>query len=89
LLGACYSCSIDLALIFFIRLQLWEWHNAEQMILDHEDDNPDKFRDTTYESTVDTSSFDEENRVQYTEARYKDSMLKKKVVVCSPVSCLL
>jgi hypothetical protein len=73
----------------FICLQLWEWHNAEQMILDHEDDNPDKFRDTTYESTVDTSSFDEVNRVQYTEAPYKDSMLKKKVVVCRHVSWLL
>uniref|UniRef100_A0ACD5XFI8 Uncharacterized protein n=1 Tax=Avena sativa TaxID=4498 RepID=A0ACD5XFI8_AVESA len=59
---------------------LWEWHNAEQMILDHEDENPDKFKDTTYESTVDTSSFDEENRYQYTEARYKDSTLKKKVM---------
>uniref|UniRef100_A0A8R7RCI2 S1 motif domain-containing protein n=1 Tax=Triticum urartu TaxID=4572 RepID=A0A8R7RCI2_TRIUA len=59
---------------------LWEWHNAEQMILDHEDENPDKFKDVTYESTVDTSSFDEENRIQYTEGRVKETVLKKKVV---------
>lgn len=72
--------------MFFICLQLWEWHNAEQMILDHEDENPDKFKDVTYESTVDTSSFDEENRIQYTEGRVKETVLKKKVVVriCVP-----
>ncbi|KAG2602666.1 hypothetical protein PVAP13_5KG701800 [Panicum virgatum] len=59
---------------------LWEWHNAEQMILDYEEQNPDKFKDTTYESTVDASSFDEENRVEYTEGYFKETRLKKKVV---------
>lgn len=59
---------------------LWQWHNAEQMILDHEEENPDKFKDTTYESTVDTSSFNEENRVEYTEGRFNETLLKKKVV---------
>ncbi|CAO1942686.1 unnamed protein product [Urochloa humidicola] len=59
---------------------LWEWHNAEQMILDYEEQNPDKFKDTTYESTVDASSFDEENRVEYTEGYFKETLLKKKVV---------
>jgi len=64
-------------------LQLWEWHNAEQMILDYEEQNPDKFKDTTYESTVDASSIDEENRVGYTEGYFKETLLKKKVVVCN------
>ncbi|OEL25356.1 Protein PLASTID TRANSCRIPTIONALLY ACTIVE 10 [Dichanthelium oligosanthes] len=59
---------------------LWEWHNAEQMILDYEEQNPDKFKDTKYESTVDASSFDEENRVEYTEGYFKETLLKKKVV---------
>ncbi|CAL4946090.1 unnamed protein product [Urochloa decumbens] len=59
---------------------LWEWHNAEQMILDYEEQNPDKFKDTTYESTVDASPFDEENRVEYTEGYFKETLLKKKVV---------
>lgn len=66
-------------------MQLWEWHNAEQMILDYEEQNPEKFKDTTYESTVDTSSFDEENRVEYTEGHLKETLLKKKVVVCDHV----
>uniref|UniRef100_A0A0A9EAF8 Uncharacterized protein n=1 Tax=Arundo donax TaxID=35708 RepID=A0A0A9EAF8_ARUDO len=56
------------------------------MILDYEEENPDKFKDTTYESTVDTSSsFDEENRVEYTEGYFKETLLKKKVVVCNHV----
>lgn len=63
-------------------MQLWEWHNAEQMILDYEEQNPEKFKDTTYESMVGTtSSFDEENRVEYTEGYFKETLLKKKVVV--------
>uniref|UniRef100_A0A0E0JSC4 S1 motif domain-containing protein n=1 Tax=Oryza punctata TaxID=4537 RepID=A0A0E0JSC4_ORYPU len=59
---------------------LWLWHNAEQMILDHEEENPDKFKDTTYESTVDSSIVHEENRVQHTEGYFKDTLLKKEVV---------
>ncbi|KAK3166251.1 hypothetical protein QOZ80_1AG0043350 [Eleusine coracana subsp. coracana] len=60
---------------------LWEWHNVEQMILDYEEQNPEKFKDTTYESTVDTTpSFNEENRVEYTEGYFKETLLKKKVV---------
>lgn len=70
----------------FFCLQLWQWHNAEQMILDHEEENPEKFKDKTYESTVDMSSFDEENRVEYTEGRFNKTLLKKKVVVCNMCS---
>ncbi|GJM92170.1 hypothetical protein PR202_ga08606 [Eleusine coracana subsp. coracana] len=51
------------------------------MILDYEEQNPEKFKDTTYESTVDTTpSFNEENRVEYTEGYFKETLLKKKVV---------
>lgn len=52
------------------------------MILDYEEQNPEKFKDITYESTVDTTpSFNEENRVEYTEGYFKETLLKKKVVV--------
>lgn len=53
------------------------------MILDYEEQNPEKFKDTTYESTVEASSIDEKNRVEYTEGYFKETLLKKKVVVCS------
>lgn len=83
------ACFLSFPSNSFIRkkspfFQLWEWHNAEQMILDYEEQNPDKFKDTTYESTVDASPFDEENRVEYTEGYFKETLLKKKVVVRNP-----
>jgi hypothetical protein len=53
------------------------------MILDYEEQNPDKFKNTTYESTVDAPSIDEEKRVEYTEGYFKETLLKKKVVVCN------
>lgn len=53
------------------------------MILDYEEQNPDKFKDATYESTVDASPIDEEKRVEYTEGYFKETLLKKTVVVCN------
>lgn len=64
----------------FVVLQLWQLHNAEQMILDHEEENPDKYKDKKYESTVDTT-FDEENSVEYTKAYYKKALLPKTILV--------
>lgn len=61
-------------------VQLWHIHNAEQMILDHEEENPDKFKEKKFEETVD-HSFDEENSVQYTKAYYKESFLPKVILV--------
>lgn len=61
-------------------VQLWHIHNAEQMILDHEEENPDKYKDKKFEETVDLY-FDEENSVEYTQAKYKDSMLPKVILV--------
>lgn len=51
------------------------------MILDHEEENPDKFKDKTYESTVPDVPFDEENSVQYTQAYYKEALLPKVILV--------
>ncbi|KAJ4757998.1 hypothetical protein LUZ62_068373 [Rhynchospora pubera] len=59
--------------------ELWHIHNAEQMILDHEEENPDKFKDKKFEETVDLS-FDEENSVEYTQTNYKGSVLPKMVL---------
>lgn len=50
------------------------------MILDHEEENPDEFKDKKFEETVDLS-FDEENSVEYTQAHYKDSLLPKMILV--------
>ncbi|XP_010927645.1 protein PLASTID TRANSCRIPTIONALLY ACTIVE 10 isoform X1 [Elaeis guineensis] len=59
--------------------KLWQLHNAEQMILDHEDENPDKYQDKKYESTIDTA-FDEENSVEHTQAYYKKALLPKVIL---------
>lgn len=69
-----------------ICVQLWRIHNAEQMILDHEEENPDKYKDKKFEETVDLS-FDEENSVEYTQAKYKDSMLPKVILVMGLLYC--
>lgn len=61
-------------------MQLWHIHNAEQMILDHEEENPDEYKDKKFEETVDPS-FDEENSVEYTKAYYKDALLPKMILV--------
>ncbi|XP_078181676.1 nucleic acid-binding, OB-fold-like protein isoform X2 [Carex rostrata] len=59
--------------------ELWHIHNAEQMILDHEEENPDEYKDKKFEETVDPS-FDEENSVEYTKAYYKDALLPKMIL---------
>ncbi|KAG1363391.1 putative protein tex [Cocos nucifera] len=69
-----------LELPFIYPGQLWQLHNAEQMILDHEEENPDKYQDKKYESTIDTA-FDEENSVEYTQAYYKKALLPKVILL--------
>ncbi|WOK96583.1 protein PLASTID TRANSCRIPTIONALLY ACTIVE 10 [Canna indica] len=61
-------------------VKLWQLHNAEQMILDYEEENPDKFKDNPYESIVDDAPFDEENSVEYTQAYYKETLLPKTIM---------
>lgn len=69
-------------------MQLWQLHNAEQMILDYEEENPDKFKTTTYESTVNVH-FDEENSVEYTQAHFKGALLPKTILVSDDRSMLI
>ncbi|URE14692.1 hypothetical protein MUK42_12397 [Musa troglodytarum] len=66
-------------LILWLSVQFWQLHNAEQMILDYEEENPDKFKTTTYESTI-NEHFDEENSVEYTQAYFKEALLPKTIL---------
>lgn len=58
--------------------RLWQIHVAEQMILDDEERNPDKYKDKKLAEMTD--NFDEENSVQYTKAYYKKALLPKKIL---------
>lgn len=66
--------------VTILYVQLWHIHNAEQMILDHEEENPEEYKDKKFEETIDPS-FDEENSVEYTKAYYKDALLPKMILV--------
>lgn len=60
-------------------LQLWQLHVAEQMILDDEEANPEKYKDKKI--TEMTGAFDEENSVEYTQAYFKKALLPKTILV--------
>ncbi|KAG0498881.1 hypothetical protein HPP92_003572 [Vanilla planifolia] len=56
---------------------LWQLHVAEQMILDDEEENPEKYRDNKF---IENSSFDESTSVQYTKAYCGRALLPKKIL---------
>lgn len=62
-------------------MQLWEIHNAEQLILDDMEINPDKYKGKSFAEMADEEDFNEENRVEYTKAYYKKALLQKQIVV--------
>lgn len=51
------------------------------MILDDWEMNPDKYRDKKLSELSDEEDFDEENSIEYTKVRYKNSLLPKKILV--------
>ncbi|XP_058093853.1 protein PLASTID TRANSCRIPTIONALLY ACTIVE 10 isoform X2 [Magnolia sinica] len=57
--------------------KLWQLHVAEQMILDDEEANPDKYKDKKKTESAQDTDFDEENSVQYTKAYFKKTLLPK------------
>ncbi|GFP98310.1 hypothetical protein PHJA_001974900 [Phtheirospermum japonicum] len=61
-------------------MQLWQIHNAEQMILDDMEVNPDKYKDKNLTELTDEEEFDEENSVKYGKAYYKKALLPKMTV---------
>ncbi|KAK9108415.1 hypothetical protein Syun_024426 [Stephania yunnanensis] len=60
--------------------RLWQLNVAEQMILDDEEANPDKYRDGKFEELMDDDEFDEEKSIEYTHAHYKNSILPKMIL---------
>lgn len=65
-------------------MQLWHLHNAEQLILDDEDANPDKYKDK--KPLKNLEPFDEENSVEYTKAYFKKALIPKVILVSIAVS---
>lgn len=51
------------------------------MILDDLEMNPDKYKDKKLSELCDEEDFDEENSVEYTKVRYKNSLLPKMIMV--------
>lgn len=70
-------------MFIFLDVQLWQLHVAEQMILDDEEANPEKYKDKKLTETTDT--FDEENSVEYTKAYFKKALLPKKILVSKSI----
>lgn len=70
-------------------MQLWQIHNAEQMILDDMEANPHKYKDKKLTELTDDEEFDEENSVEYGKAYYKKTLLPKMtlVTICHFLLC--
>lgn len=66
-------------------MQLWQLHNAEQMIMDDMEANPDKYKDKKLSELTDDDDDDYtgENSVEYTKAYYKKSLIPKMILVSS------
>lgn len=62
-------------------MQLWQIHNAEQMILDDLEANPEKYEGKKLSELTDDEDFDEENSVIHTKAYYKKALLPKVILV--------
>lgn len=63
--------------------KLWQIHNAEQMIMDDMEVNPDKYEDKKLAELSDDDDFDEENSVEYTKAYHKRTLLPKMILKTS------
>lgn len=62
-------------------LQLWQIHNAEQMILDDMTKNPDKYEGKKLSELSDDEDFDEENTVEYGQAYFKGALIPRMTLV--------
>ncbi|KAL6973082.1 Protein PLASTID TRANSCRIPTIONALLY ACTIVE 10 [Sarracenia purpurea var. burkii] len=63
--------------------KLWQVHNAEQMIMDDMEANPDKYKDKNLRELTDDDEFDEENSVEYTKVYYKKTLVPKMILKTS------
>lgn len=66
---------------FLSRLQLWQLHVAEQMILDDYEANPEKYKGKKLSELSDDEDFDEQKDIEYSEAYYKKTKLPKVILV--------
>lgn len=72
-----------LNITILLLVQLWQIHNAEQMIMDDMEINPDKYKDKKLTELTDDEDFDEENSIEYTKAYDKKAktLLPKTILV--------
>ncbi|ESR53293.1 protein PLASTID TRANSCRIPTIONALLY ACTIVE 10 [Citrus sinensis] len=63
--------------------KLWQIHNAEQLILDDMEANPDKYKGKKLSELTDDEEFDDENSVEYTKVNYKKALLPKIILKTS------
>ncbi|KAH9776674.1 protein PLASTID TRANSCRIPTIONALLY ACTIVE 10 [Citrus sinensis] len=63
--------------------KLWQIHNAEQLILDDMEANPDKYKGKKLSELTDDEEFDDENSVEYTKVNYKKALLAKIILKTS------
>ncbi|OVA15374.1 Ribosomal protein S1 [Macleaya cordata] len=60
--------------------KLWQLHVAEQMILDDEEANPDKYKDKELAHLNEDADVDAEDTVEYSQAYYKKTLLPKMIL---------
>ncbi|XP_077211910.1 nucleic acid-binding, OB-fold-like protein [Tasmannia lanceolata] len=60
--------------------KLWQLHVAEQMILDDEEANPDKYKDVKNMESINDTVTDEDDGVEYTQDYFKKTLLPKMIL---------
>jgi len=73
-----YPCLSSLTVFI---LQLWQINAAEQTILDDMAINPDKYKGKKVSDLTDDEDFDEQNAVQHSEVKYKNTVIPKITLV--------
>lgn len=62
-------------------MQIWKIFNAEQMILDDLEANPDKYKGKKLTELTDDEEFDEENSIEHGKAYYKKTVVPRMTLV--------
>lgn len=62
-------------------MQLWQINNAEQMILDDVEANPNKYKGKRLSELTDEEEIDEENSIEYGKAKYKNTTVPRVTLV--------
>lgn len=70
-------------------MQLWQINNAEQMILDDVEANPNKYKGKRLSELTDEEEIDEENSIEYGKAKYKNTTVPRVTLVIIFSFCYL